>query len=170
MPQAHEERDPGHTVAVYPGSFDPPTRGHIDLIERAQGIFGRLVVAVGVNGSKTGTFSADERIAMLTELLAEHDSIEVTSFEGLLVDWCRARGLGPVVRGVRNATDFDYERTMSMQNRALAPEIDTVFLMPSHEFAFTSSSLIREIVAAGGDASPWLHASVLTRLSEKLRR
>ena len=153
-------------TAVYPGSFDPPTRGHLDIIERALGIFGTLIVAIGANSAKNATFTVAERLELLRASLGPRAGLEIRSFEGLLVDWCRQEKLGPVVRGLRDAADFDYERAMTMQNRALAPSIDTVFLMPSLEYAFTSSTLLREIVAAGGDASPWLPEPVLEKLRE----
>lgn len=158
------------TTAVFPGSFDPPTRGHEDLIARALAIFGRLVVAIGSNSAKTSTFTVAERIELLHTSLGARPGLEIRSFQGLLTDYCRQEQLGPVVRGLRNSGDFDYERTMTHQNRTLAPDLDTVFLMPSLEFTFTSSTLIREIVAGGGDASPWLSDTVLAKLERKLRK
>lgn len=155
--------------ALYPGSFDPVTRGHLDLVERALPLFDHLTVAVAVNSSKTPTFSADERVDLLREVLPKDPRLSVTAFRGLVVDYCRAQGIGAVLRGVRTVSDFEYEYQMALTNRHLAPGIETVFVMPSVQFSYVSSSLIREIVRNGGDVTSFLPAPVERRLRERLR-
>jgi pantetheine-phosphate adenylyltransferase len=155
--------------ALYPGSFDPVTRGHLDLVERALPLFDRLTVAVAKNSSKTPTFSAEERVDLLREVLPRDPRLSVASFHGLVVDYCRAEGIGAILRGVRTVSDFEYEYQMALTNRHLAPGIETVFVMPSVQFSYVSSSLIREIVRNGGDVSTFLPAPVERRLRERLR-
>ncbi len=155
--------------AIYPGSFDPVTRGHLDLVERALPLFDHLTVAVARNGSKTPTFSVDERVELLREVLPKDPRLSVTSFGGLVVDFCRAQKIGAVLRGIRTVSDFEYEYQMALTNRHLAPGIETVFVMPSVQFSYVSSSLIREIVRNGGDVSSFLPPPVEQRLRERLR-
>lgn len=155
--------------ALYPGSFDPVTRGHLDLVERALPLFDRLTVAVALNSSKTPTFSADERVDMLREVLPRDERLSVTTFSGLVVDFCREQGIGAVLRGVRTVSDFEYEYQMALTNRHLAPGIETVFVMPSVQFSYVSSSLIREIVRHGGDVTSFLPPPVERRLRARLR-
>ncbi|MBL8747721.1 MAG: pantetheine-phosphate adenylyltransferase [Planctomycetes bacterium] len=155
--------------ALYPGSFDPVTRGHLDLVERALPLFDHLTVAVARNGSKTPTFSVDERVELLREVLPKDSRLSVTSFGGLVVDFCRAQKIGAVLRGIRTVSDFEYEYQMALTNRHLAPGIETVFVMPSVQFSYVSSSLIREIVRNGGDVSSFLPPPVEQRLRERLR-
>ena len=155
--------------ALYPGSFDPVTRGHLDLVERALPLFDHLTVAVAVNSQKAGTFTPDERVAMLREVLPEDTRLSVTSFHGLVVDFCRAQGIGAVLRGVRTVSDFEYEYQMALTNRHLAPGIETVFVMPSVQYSYVSSSLIREIVRHGGDASSFVPGPVERALRARLR-
>lgn len=155
--------------ALYPGSFDPVTRGHLDLVERALPLFDHLTVAVALNSSKTPTFSAEERVEMLREVLPKDPRLAVTAFGGLVVDFCRAQGIGAVLRGVRTVSDFEYEYLMALTNRHLAPGIETVFVMPSVQFSYVSSSLIREIVRHGGDVSSFLPPPIERRLRERLR-
>lgn len=155
--------------ALYPGSFDPVTRGHLDLVERALPLFDRLTVAVARNSSKQATFAVDERVRMLQEVLPDDDRLVVTSFSGLVVDFCRSQGIGAILRGVRTVSDFEYEYQMALTNRHLAPAIETVFVMPSVQFSYVSSSLIREIVRNGGDVSSFLPPSVERALRERLR-
>lgn len=157
---------------LFPGSFDPPTLGHLDAIRRGLELHGRLTVAVGVNTSKADLFSVEERIELLercTESAPGGGSLHVVSFSGLVVDYCREHNHRAILRGIRNVADFEYEYQMALTNRRLAPEIETLFLMPSLEFTYTSSSLIKEILANGGDVSPFLHPIVIERLEEKLR-
>jgi pantetheine-phosphate adenylyltransferase len=155
--------------ALYPGSFDPVTRGHLDLVERALPLFDRLTVAVARNSSKQATFAVDERVRMLQEVLPDDDRLVVTSFSGLVVDFCRSQGIGAILRGVRTVSDFEYEYQMALTNRHLAPAIETVFVMPSVQFSYVSSSLIREIVRNGGDVSSFLPPAVERALRERLR-
>ncbi len=155
--------------ALYPGSFDPVTRGHLDLIERALPLFDHLTVAVASNSSKSSTFTADERVEMLREVLPKNPRLSVTAFRGLVVDFCRAQGIGAVLRGLRTVSDFEYEYQMALTNRHLAPGIESVFVMPSVQYSYVSSSLIREIVRNGGDVSSFLPPPVERRLRERLR-
>lgn len=158
-------------LAVYPGSFDPITRGHIDIIERASVLFDRLVVAVLVNTRKSPSMAAAERVSIIREAideeLAQHTaaSIEVTAFEGLTVDLARQRGATSIVRGLRALSDFENELAIAHLNRKLAPEIDTVFFMTGIEHAYLSSGLVREIAAFGGDISAMVPDAVARRLA-----
>lgn len=155
--------------ALYPGSFDPVTKGHLDLVERALPLFERLTVAVAVNSSKTPTFSVEERLALLRDVLPPDPRLAVASFSGLVVDYCRQQGIGAILRGVRTVSDFEYEYQLALTNRHLAPGIETVFVMPSVQYSYVSSSLIREIVRNGGDASSFVPPVVERRLRERLR-
>ncbi len=155
--------------ALYPGSFDPVTRGHLDLVERALPLFDHLTVAVARNSSKQPTFTADERVRMLQEVLPKDRRLSVTSFSGLVVDFCRSQGIGAILRGVRTVSDFEYEYQMALTNRHLVPAIETVFVMPSVQFSYVSSSLIREIVRNGGDVSSFLPPVVERALRDRLR-
>ncbi len=155
--------------ALYPGSFDPVTFGHLDLVQRALPLFDRLTVAVARNSSKSGTFTFDERVDMLREVLPADPRLSVTTFAGLVVDYCRAQGIGAVLRGLRTVSDFEYEYQMALTNRHLAPAIETVFVMPSVQYSYVSSSLIREIVKNGGDVGSFLPPSVERRLRQRLR-
>ncbi len=155
--------------ALYPGSFDPVTLGHLDLIQRALPLFDRLTVAVAINSSKQPTFTAEERVAMLRETLPQDDRLSVTTFTGLVVDYCRREGIGAILRGVRTVSDFEFEYQMALTNRHLADDIESVFVMPSVEYSYVSSSLIREIVKHGGDVSGFLPEVVERRLRERLR-
>jgi pantetheine-phosphate adenylyltransferase len=154
--------------AVYPGSFDPVTRGHLDLVERALPLFDRLTVAVAINSSKSSTFTVDERKEMLREVLPEDSRLDVVTFRGLVVDFCRQQRIGAILRGVRTVSDFEYEYQLALTNRHLAPDIETVFVMPSAQYSYVSSSLIREIVRNGGDVSSFLPPAVERRLRDRL--
>ncbi len=155
--------------ALYPGSFDPVTCGHLDLVERSLPLFESLTVAVALNSSKAPTFSAEERVLMLREVLPPDPRLAVTTFHGLVVDFCRARGIGAILRGVRTVSDFEYEYQMALTNRHLAPGIETVFVMPSVQYSYVSSSLIREIVRNGGEVGSFVPGPVERRLRERLR-
>jgi pantetheine-phosphate adenylyltransferase len=137
-------------IAVFPGSFDPLTSGHLDLIERAARMFDRVIVAVLRNTSKPSFFSVDDRLAMLREVLGTRDGVSVDAFDGLLVDYARQQRATVVIRGVRSAADLDYERQMALTNRHLDGAIDTVLMLPSAEFSHVSSTLVREIAMLGG--------------------
>jgi len=155
--------------ALYPGSFDPATFGHMDLIARGAGLFDRLVVAVADNPRKRATFTVEERIAILRRHAKKHRNVEVATFTGLAVDFAKANGLATLLRGVRTASDFEFEFQMAMTNRSLAPGIETVFMMPSEEYAFLSSTLIKEVVGAGGDAGRWVPKDVERALRKRLK-
>jgi pantetheine-phosphate adenylyltransferase len=161
---------PGAATAVYAGSFDPVTFGHLDIIARASEVFSRLIVATTENVHKAPMFSRDERIALLRGNVNHEPRIEVLAFDGLLVDFARQVGAKVIVRGLRAAADFDYEFEMAMMNRSLAPGVETVFFVTSPQFMFVSSKLIREIATAGGDITPFVPASVCDAIMRKLGR
>ena len=157
-------------IAVYPGSFDPITNGHVDVLRRAAAVFDRVVVAVLVNPRKATVDSADDRVetirATIAEALSEDgDRIEVVAFDGLTVDLCRRIGARWLVRGLRAVADFEAELQMAHTNRKMAPAVDTVFFMTALEYAYLSSSLVREIARFGGDVAPLVPTAVLDRLS-----
>jgi pantetheine-phosphate adenylyltransferase len=154
-------------IAIYPGSFDPPTYGHLDVISRASRLFDRVVVAVLTNTSKQSSFSVEERVTMMRELLAEHASVDVDGFQGLLVDYARRREAVAIVRGIRNGTDFDYEQQMAGMNRHLDGAIETVFLAPSAAHAHISSTLVREIAALGGSVRGLVPPAVEARIERR---
>ena len=149
------------TRAVCPGSFDPVTHGHLDVIERTSRIVDQVVVAVGTNVSKNALFTPDERVEMLTDECARWSNVEVTLFRGLLVDFCTANDINVISKGLR-ATDFGYELQMAQMNRQLTG-VDTFFLPTAPEWAFVSSSLIREVATLGGDVTPFLPAKIAAR-------
>ncbi|MDR2688219.1 MAG: pantetheine-phosphate adenylyltransferase [Azoarcus sp.] len=157
-----------NTVAVYPGTFDPFTRGHEDLVRRAMGMFDRIIVAVAASAGKGPLFSLDERVDIVAEVLQEFaDRIEVTSFTGLLADFAHQRGASVMLRGLRAVTDFEYEMQMASINRKLAPDLETVFFTPTEQYTFLSASVVREIARFGGDVSAFVHPVVITRLQRK---
>lgn len=154
--------------AVYPGSFDPPTHGHLDLIQRGIRLFDELVVAVAVNSEKTPTFSVDERKEMLRELTRPIQNVRIDSFDGLVVDYVRQQKCSVILRGLRTVSDFEYEYQMALTNRSLAREVDTVFVMPNEKYSYVSSRLIKEAVALGGDVAAFVPPLVLKLLEERL--
>jgi pantetheine-phosphate adenylyltransferase len=154
-------------IAVYPGSFDPVTFGHIDLIERALGLFDELIVAVAHNIQKTNLFTVTERLDMIHELVKGYDNVLVDSFDGLLVDYVRKRGARCVVRGLRAFSDFEYEFQMALTNRKLNDSYETIFLMTHENYSFISSSLVKELIEFGGDISAFVPPLVEQRLKEK---
>ncbi|MFF0342082.1 pantetheine-phosphate adenylyltransferase [Kribbella sp. NPDC004875] len=153
--------------AVFPGTFDPPTVGHLDIVTRAAAAFDEVIVAAGVNQSKNRLFGPQERLEMLTELVAPFPNVRVGSFDGLVVDYCRAEGAGVIVKGLRSAADYDYELQMAQLNRRLTG-VDTVFLPTAPEHAFISSSWVKEIARLGGDVSTFVTPPVHSRLLDKL--
>ncbi len=157
-------------VAVYPGTFDPITRGHEDLIRRAVRLFDRVIVAVAASRNKHPFFSMDERVAMAREVLADIPKARVEGFSGLLIDFVAEQGGVAVLRGLRAASDFEYEFQLAGMNRNLRPDIETLFLTPSDQYMFISASMIREIAELGGDVSPFVHPLVAARLSEKISK
>jgi pantetheine-phosphate adenylyltransferase len=155
-------------TAIYPGSFDPVTLGHWDIIQRAEKLADKLVVAVLHNPAKTPAFSVDERMAMLRELTKDFPGIEITSFNGLLVDFAKTQGAQSIVRGVRAFSDFEYEFQMALMNRKLAPELETVFLMPKEKYSAVSSRLVREIGAFGGNLTELVPELLRERIAGRL--
>lgn len=157
--------------AVCPGSFDPVTNGHLDIIGRAATLFDEVVVAVGVNTSKSRLFTAEERMAMLTEVCADLTNVSVAGFSGLLTDFCVEHDIHAIVKGLRAVSDFDYELQMAQMNSSLVDGLETVFVPTSPEYSFLASSLVKEVAAFGGDVSALVPASVwpslLTRLDER---
>jgi len=164
------------TVAVYPGSFDPITNGHLDVIGRAGKVFDRVVVAVLANPRKQPLLSADERVAVIREALGsgsditDGGGIEVDTFDGLTVDFCRRIGAGIIVRGLRTISDFETEMQLAHNNRQLAPDVDTVFFVTAVEHGYVSSSLVKEIASFGGDVSAMIPAAAADRLTGALAR
>jgi pantetheine-phosphate adenylyltransferase len=158
---------PTSRIAIFPGSFDPLTNGHVDVIARCARLFDRVVVAILHNPEKRALFSLDDRLAILREESAAHSNVEVDTFEGLLVDYARSRQATAIVRGLRSVTDFDYEMHMALMNRHLNAEIETVFLMPAEQFTYVSSRLVKEIAALGGSLAGLVPASVETRLARR---
>lgn len=156
-------------TAIYPGSFDPVTMGHWDVIQRADKLVDRLIVAVLHNPAKQGAFSVEERVAFLKELVAPLPHIEVTSFHGLLVDFAKQHQASFIVRGVRAFSDFEYEFQMALMNRKLAPDLETVFLMPKEKYSAISSRLVREIGGMGGNLTDLVPESLRERIAAKLR-
>ncbi|TPV95252.1 MAG: pantetheine-phosphate adenylyltransferase [Myxococcales bacterium FL481] len=159
----------GPTTAVYPGSFDPITRGHLEIAERASRLFDRVIVAVGRHPTKAGFFSVAQRCELIEESLAHLANAEAGSFDGLVVEYCRRRNAKIIVRGLRAVGDFEPEFQMGLANRDLAPEIETVFLIPRPEQQFVSSSLIREIAGHGGQFERYVTPSVADALHERLK-
>ncbi len=153
--------------AVCPGSFDPVTLGHLDIIGRAARLYDEVVVAVLINKTKQSLFTVEERMDLLAEVTAEHRNVVVDSFHGLLVDYCRAREIPAVVKGLRAISDFDYELQMAQMNFKLAG-VETMFMTTNPEFSFLSSSLVKEVARYGGDVSHLLHPLVEKRLTERL--
>lgn len=150
--------------AIYPGSFDPLTNGHLDLIARAANIFDHLVVAILRNSSKNPLFTVEERVAMLSEGTAEFNNVSVATFDGLLVEFAREQRAQAVVRGIRAISDYEYEFQMALMNRRLAPQLETVFMMPAEKYSYVSSRLIREVFRLGGSVEGLVPASVVARM------
>jgi pantetheine-phosphate adenylyltransferase len=147
-------------LAIYPGTFDPPTFGHADLIERAHELFDNVIVAVGTNSSKAPLLTIEERISVLQEISKPYKNVTVESFDGLLMDYAREKGAKSIVRGLRAVADFDYEFQIAMVNRKLNPEVDSVFLMTRWEYSYLSSSVVREVAKLGGDVTDLVPESV----------
>jgi pantetheine-phosphate adenylyltransferase len=155
--------------ALYPGTFDPITLGHLDLIRRGAEMFGSLRVAVARNQSKQPLFTQEERVDMIRREVADLPGVSVVGFRGLVVDHCREAGIPVILRGVRTISDFEYEYQMALTNRALEPKVETVFVMPNSDYSFVSSRLIKEVYAAGGDLDRFLSAAVRRDLVARLR-
>ena len=155
--------------AVYPGTFDPLTRGHEDLVRRASRLFDTIILGIAESRAKRTYFSLDERIAIAREVLAGVKNVEVVGFEGLLTDFVRKQGARVVLRGLRAVSDFEYEFQLAGMNRDLYPDLETVFLTPSDEHMFISATLVREIATLGGDVSKFVHPSVVKRFQQKAK-
>lgn len=156
--------------AVYAGTFDPPTFGHLDVAARAAQVFDRLTVAVAEDPRKTLLFGPAERLELVRSTVAGLKNVEVVPFSGLLVDWARTHGIHTLIRGLRAFSDFEYEFQMALTNRKLAPDIETMFLMPNEDFSYVSSSMVREIAALGGAVEKFVPAPVVAALQRKLAR
>ena len=154
-------------VAIYPGSFDPLTNGHVDIIQRGSRLFGRIVVAVLVNVEKSPLFSVPERVAIARDVFKDWKNVEVDTFDGLLVEYARRKRANVIVRGLRAVSDFEYELQMALMNRRLSPEVETVFMMPAEPYTYVSSRLVKEVVALGGSVHGLVPAIVEDRLREK---
>ncbi len=152
---------------MYPGTFDPVTRGHEDLVRRAGQIFEEIVVAIAASPDKTVLFSLDERVALAEEVLKDIPGVTVTGYEGLTVDFAREHGLRAIIRGLRAVSDFEYEFQLATMNRHLTNQVETVFLTPTEHYTFVSSSLVREIAELGGDVSSFVHPHVASELKAK---
>ncbi|RLA19036.1 MAG: pantetheine-phosphate adenylyltransferase [Gammaproteobacteria bacterium] len=156
-----------HRTAIYPGSFDPATNGHADLIERASKLFDRVIVAVGVNLGKTPLLTVDERVGLLEEIVRPLGNVEVSQFDTLLVHYAKEMEANVILRGLRAVSDFEFEFQLAGMNRRLSPDLETVFLTPLEQHAFISSTMIREIVRLGGDVSGFVPAVVHQQLKIK---
>lgn len=156
--------------AMYPGTFDPITNGHNDLVRRAARLFDQVVIAVAASPGKTPMFNLDERVAMAEVVLEDCGNVSVLGYEGLTVDFARANGLQVILRGLRAVSDFEYEFQLATMNRHLTAEVETVFLTPTEQFTFVSSSLVREIVSLGGDISGFVDSRVAAQLLAKVGR
>jgi len=154
--------------AVYAGTFDPMTYGHLDVAARALQVFESLTIAVAEDPRKTLMFSTEERMALARSSVAHLLNVDVVPFSGLLVDWARKKGIHTLIRGLRAFSDFEYEFQMALTNRKLAPDIETLFLMPNEDFSYVSSSMVREIAALGGDVNKFVPAPVAVALKKKL--
>ncbi|MSR07648.1 MAG: pantetheine-phosphate adenylyltransferase [Gemmatimonadetes bacterium] len=156
-------------IALYPGSFDPITRGHEDLARRSLHFADRVIVAIAGNATKTPTFTLEERVELIREVLQDEPRIEVRSFDGLLADFARAVKANVVVRGLRAVSDFEYEFQMALMNRQLNDDLETVFLVPALHLTYLSSSLVREVARLGGDVTEFVHPAVLAAFKHKAR-
>jgi pantetheine-phosphate adenylyltransferase len=154
-------------IAVYPGSFDPLTNGHIDIIQRGSRLFNRIVVGVLINLEKAPLFTVPERVEIAREVFRAWPNVEVDTFDGLLVDYARAKRANVIVRGLRAVSDFEYELQMALMNRRLRPEVETVFMMPAEPYTYVSSRLVKEVVALGGSVHGLVPQIVEDRLREK---
>jgi pantetheine-phosphate adenylyltransferase len=154
-------------VAIYPGSFDPLTNGHVDIIQRGSRLFDRIIVAILLNIEKAPLFTVAERVAIARDVFREWPNVEVDTFDGLLVDYARRRKASVIVRGLRAVSDFEYEMQMALMNRRLNPEVETVFMMPAEPYTYVSSRLVKEVVALGGSVKGLVPGTVEDRLRDK---
>lgn len=157
-------------IAVYPGTFDPVTHGHIDVIKRATKLFSEVIVLVARNTTKSPMFSDTERVEMIREVFSGNRLVRVDSFDGLLVDYARAHDASVIIRGLRAVSDFEYEFQMALTNRKLSPSIDTVFLVPDEKYTYLNSTIVREVARLGGKVSDFVPTFVAKRLRARARR
>jgi pantetheine-phosphate adenylyltransferase len=156
------------TIAIYPGTFDPITNGHADLVQRALRRFDRVIIAVAASTGKSTCFTLDERVSLARTALEHLEHVEVVGFDGLLVKFAQEQGAGVILRGLRAVSDFEYEFQLASMNRKLAPDVETMFLTPDEGYSFISSSLVREIAALGGDVRLFVHPAVEAALKKRL--
>ncbi|GLP97535.1 pantetheine-phosphate adenylyltransferase [Paraferrimonas sedimenticola] len=159
-----------HNRAIYPGTFDPITNGHADLIERASQLFKHVVIGIAASPSKQPKFSLEERVALVNEIVSPYANVEVQGFSGLLVDFAKQQNASVLIRGLRAVSDFEYEFQLANMNRRLNPNLESVFLTPAEENSFISSTLVKEVALHGGDVSQFVHPSVEKALLAKLSR
>ncbi len=157
-------------IAIYPGSFDPPTKGHEDLVRRSLALADRVIVAIAANGAKQPLFGVEERLEMLRQAVGGEPRVSLESFEGLLAEFAKRKGATVIVRGLRAVSDFEYEFQMALMNRQLHPSLETVFLVPAVDLTYLSSSLVREVARHGGDVSALVHPAVADALRGRFRR
>ncbi|MFA4858684.1 MAG: pantetheine-phosphate adenylyltransferase [Candidatus Margulisiibacteriota bacterium] len=157
-------------TAIYPGSFDPVTDGHLDIIRRAQRFFDKVIVAVIANPEKKPAFTLKDRMQMLRTCLPDCPKIEIDAFAGLLVDFAKKRGVSAIIRGLRAVSDFDYEFQLAMTNRKMKPDIETVFFMTDYKYSYLSSSFVKQIAALGGDVSGFVPEVVAQKLKQKIKK
>ena len=155
------------TLAIYPGTFDPLTNGHVDIIQRGSKLFNRIVVGILLNVEKSPLFTVRERVEIAREVFAPYPNVEVDTFDGLLVEYARRKRAGVIVRGLRAISDFEYEMQMALMNRHLNPDVETVFMMPAEPYTYVSSRLVKEVVALGGSVTTLVPSIVEDRLREK---
>ena len=158
---------PSGRLAVFPGSFDPLTNGHVDIILRSARLFERIVVAVLVNQDKKALFSTEERVSMIREVFREYPNVEAESFDGLLVDYARRRRASAIIRGIRAVSDYEYEFQMALMNRHLEPMLETVFMMPAEQYTYLSSRLTKEVFSLGGNVTGLVPPAVEVRMKQK---
>ena len=158
-----------NNTAIYPGTFDPITKGHSDLVERSSRLFDRVIVALAAKPGKQPVFSLEERIDLAQTVLGEYDNVEICGFDGLLVDFAHEKKANIIIRGLRAVSDFEYEFQLAGMNRKLANDIETLFLTPAEQYTYISSSLVREVASLGGDVSPFVHEKIVAELARKLR-
>jgi pantetheine-phosphate adenylyltransferase len=155
------------TLAIYPGTFDPLTNGHVDIIQRGSRLFSRIIVGILLNVEKAPLFTVSERVEIAEEVFRPYPNVEVDTFDGLLVEYARRKRAGVIVRGLRAISDFEYEMQMALMNRHLNPEVETVFMMPAEPYTYVSSRLVKEVVALGGSVTTLVPSIVEDRLREK---
>lgn len=156
-------------IAIYPGSFDPVTNGHLDIIERTAKIFDKVIVAILINSSKTPTFSTEEKILMLKKVTAHIPNVEIEFFDGLLVNYVKNKGAQVVVKGLRAISDFEYEFQMALLNKSIEPEIETLFMMTNNKYSYLSSSIVKELGRLGADLTELVPKEIITDIIDKLK-